>query len=134
MDIASHKEFIKKSYEEYKKIGYIECLAFANEKVYFNKDGFRHLIRKGKDLREIKDQVERLDLLKYAPIILSESKTFDEYNKNKPLHSIGKTNNVNFWSFIRIFNGIKVTLIVRQIKNNNKHFFSIMLKKAQKPQ
>ncbi len=39
---SDQKDLIKRHYEEYKKIGYIECPAFGNEKIYFKKKGFRH--------------------------------------------------------------------------------------------
>lgn len=126
MDVENHKKFIKNSYEEYKKIRYVECPAFANEKVYFNQDGFRHLIRKGKKLREIKDQVKRLNLLKYVSKVISESKKFKDYNKNKPINPSEVHNEANFWSLIKIHDNIKIIVIVRQIKDNNKHFFSVM--------
>ena len=47
------KEFIKKAKKEYKKIGHVECPAFRGEKVYFNNDGFNHLVRKGAFVRPL---------------------------------------------------------------------------------
>ncbi len=133
MYLESHRNFIKKCYEEYKKIGYVKCPAFGYEKVYFNRHGFRHLIRKGKKFREINEQIERLNLLKYASMVIDSSKHFKDYNKNKMLAIKDQDESADFWSFIKIHNNVKIIAVVRQIKNGPKHFFSIMYKKHKRP-
>ncbi|MES3031276.1 MAG: hypothetical protein V4697_02580 [Patescibacteria group bacterium] len=120
MDIERHKQFIKKHYAEYKKIGHVECPAFDGEKVYFNRHGFRHLVRKGHYLRDIEEQIERLQLLVHAPSVVGSSKKFRDFNKNK------SEGNANFWSFIQTHQDIKIIVVVRQMKGGTKHFFSIM--------
>lgn len=115
-----HKDLIKKAKEEYRKIGYVECPAFDNEKVYFNRHGFRHLIRKGKKLREIDEQIERIKLLKYAQLIIENSYEFKDFNKNN------FRDTADFWSLVYYINKTKITVIIRQIKGGHKHFFSIM--------
>ncbi len=115
-----HKKLIKKARDEYRKIGYVECPAFDGEKVYFNRYGFRHLIRKGKKLREIDEQLERLALLKHAEAIIRNSRNFKDFNKN----NIGES--ADFWSLVHYINKTKITVIIRQIKGGHKHFFSIM--------
>ncbi len=121
MNFESHKKFIKESHEEYKKIGYVVCPAFNNERIYFNKKGFRHLIWKGTKLRDVSDQVKRITFLKYAPRILSSSYSFKDFDKNKYDNP-----SVHFWSFIKIINSIKIVVLIRQVKDGPKHFYSIM--------
>jgi hypothetical protein len=124
MDIKSHKELIHKYYEEYKQIGYVECPAFDHEKIYFLKRGFRHLIWKGVKLRSLDEQIDRLGLLKYAPIIIRTSKYYKDFNKNEISRS--EEMSVNFWSFLQIHNGIEIIVLIRQINDKPKHFFSVM--------
>jgi hypothetical protein len=128
MYLHSHKEFVKKVYEEYKKIGYVECPAFPNEKIYFNQNGFRHLLRKGKKLREISAQVERLNLLKYVAKIINTSQSYVDYNKNKKDNPLDQTKTSDFWSFKQRHDGLEIIVIIRQAKRGYKHFFSVMQK------
>ncbi len=129
MDFRNHKDFIKIYYIKYKKIGYVKCPAFNYEKVYFNKHGFRHIIRKGKKFREISEQIERLNLLKYAPIIIASSKNIKDYNKNSTsANNKDQYKTADFWSFLQIHDDIKIIVVIRQVKDGPKHFFSIMRK------
>jgi hypothetical protein len=121
-----HRLLIKKAKKEYKKIGFVKCPAFNNERVYFTRHGFHHLIRKGKRLRKIDEQIKRLGLLKYAPLIISSSKGFKDFNKNKELNNEKIKKSADFWSLSQIFNKIEIIVVIRQIKGSNKHFFSIM--------
>jgi len=122
-----HKEFIKNSKKEYGKIGYVECPAFNNEKVIFNNSGFNHLIRKGNELRPISVQIHRINLtIKYTKDILKSSKKYTTYlkNTNENFHI------AYFWSFISKYDGLNIKIVVRQLENGPKHFFSIHLKSA----
>lgn len=125
MDIDSHKKLIKEYYEAYKKIGYIECPAFNYERIYFLKRGFRHLIWKGTNLRDISDQIERLNLLQYVPNILKSIKSSKDLNENHIFNPIGNTK-VNFWSISYKNNQLQITVVIRQINDGPKHFFSVM--------
>jgi len=124
----NHKLFIKKAKEEYKKIGHVECPAFDNKKVIFNNYGFNHLIRKGQELRPIEIQIERINLTKkYATQILKSS-----YNYMTYLKDVDKDNHTAyFWSFISKKDGLNIRVVVRQLENGPKHFFSIHIKRAQ---
>lgn len=124
MEYVDHTKFIHTRYEEYKKIGCVECPAFNNEKIYFLKRGFRHLIWKGVKLRTVDEQIERINLLKYVPFILKTSKFFKDFNKNNIENNKGIK--IDFWSFSQIHNGIEIIVLVRQINNKTKHFFSVM--------
>lgn len=116
-----HKKLIKEAKDEYRKIGYVECPAFDNEKVHFNKHGFNHFIRKSGVLRTLPEQIRRLNLLNTLTQIISSSNDYQEYeklyNKNPP---------AQFWSFIRRSDGGFIKIVIRQIGDGNKHFFSVM--------
>jgi hypothetical protein len=124
MDNTKHKDLIKKYYNEYKKIGHIECPAFGNEKVYFNKKGFRHLIYKNNDRRSDYEYIRRLGLIKYSSNIVKNSMKYTELRK-----MILNEDNVYFWSLEKIIDNVNIILIIRQINNKPKHFFSIMYKR-----
>ena len=124
MEYKEYREFVKESYESYKKIEYVECPAFNCEKVFFLKRGFRHLIWKGTKLRSIEEQMERLSLLKYADVIIKTSQNFKDFNKNKILYK--SNSKIDFWSFNKVLNNDEIIVVVRQIQGNPKHFFSIM--------
>ena len=96
------QEFIKNGHEQYKKLGYVECPAFRGEKVYFNKHGLRHLVRKEKKIRSIYEQVRRFRLLPSAPFILEKQ---NQFQSNKIMLAGGKV--LYFWVFCKTINSIK---------------------------
>lgn len=121
MSIRNWKKYIKKSKKDYKSIGYVECPAFSNDKIYFNKHGFRHLLRKGQDVRPISEQVRRLNLLGKVPKILKVSEYYLDYRVVK---------DAQFWSISQKHGKNRsIIIIIRQIKNGPKHFFSVMDKR-----
>jgi hypothetical protein len=128
----------KEARKIYNKIGRVWCPAL-NDYVSFNSVGFRHLIWKGKEYRSPRQQHKRLALLSYAPAIILNAKTPDtrrvkmEYTKIKWRHE-KKTilSNVTFWAFKAEADGKPVRIIVRQIGNGHKHFFSVFQERKQK--
>lgn len=122
MNLEEHKELIKKHYEEYKKIGYVECPAFDGEKVYFNKHGFGHLIRKGKVPRTRSEQIKRINLIPNVILILRKVNkihkcTLNEIDGHPAL----------FWPFDIFIGSVKTRIIVRQLGyHGRKHFYSVM--------
>jgi len=116
-----HREFIKSARQKYKKIGYVECPVFGGEKIYFTKHGFNHLLRKGRILRSINEQIRRLKLLQYVVKIIEGSRVFESYRKAQKLNSI-----VHFWSFKKIIAGKTIFVVICQTNNKPKTFLSIM--------
>jgi hypothetical protein len=102
--------FTQKAWVEYKKIGYVLCPAFDNEPVYFDRHGFRHILRKGRKKRSYNEQVKRLYLVKEAVEILKTSETFSEWNVSFLIKPIAC-----FW----------IKVLVRQFERSRKHFFSV---------
>ena len=107
----------------YKEIGNVQCPILNNEIIYFSDIGFRHLVYKGKWRRKIRDQIRRFRILRYAKDVVRLSTKYTY--KNIPT----ETRIVHFWSIRTTFDGFIIIMIIRQIDNGRKHFFSIMDKK-----
>lgn len=115
------KQIISKYKTFYKSIVRIKCPYFNNEYVFFNMKGFDHLLRKGGKTRPFYDQLKRLTLLVYCKQILA-----GEYTYVKFRFVTKEGGFACFWAFSNTsVNGLKMRLIVRQINNRQKHFFSI---------
>jgi len=121
MTDSSWKEFIKKSKAKYRTIGRVPCPAFDGEFVYFNKYGWNHLLRKGKNARDRFEQLKRINLMLISPFIIANSKQISEYRTNS-IESVQG----HFWSFRMNINGDHLRVVVRQLNNGPKHFFSVM--------
>ncbi len=115
------RDYVNKKHAEYKELGHIECPAFPGEKIYFTWAGFNHLIRKERKYRDKSEQIRRITIFQFAPGILKRSSEFVTYftDQNKQ----GKV--TQFWSFEGRVNGIRMTVIIRQVAAHPKHFFSI---------
>lgn len=126
-----NKVFKKEILRDYKCVGPLACPALDNELIYFTKDGFNHLIRKGRKLREQYEQHERLALFQYVPSIIESSRMYI-------LHRVHSKNSINkssaqFWSLENKIQGEVVVVIIRQINSGTKHFFSVFYKKHTNP-
>ena len=110
----------------YKKIGEVVCPILDNEKIHFNATGFGHLIRKLK-IRSRNEQKRRFRLIPFAKRLLLESTTIEDYRENKKKGKIVKE-----WALINTFGIVTIKLIIRQVGNGNKHFYSIMQKDTKK--
>lgn len=118
-----HEDFIKEAKEKYKNIRKIKCLAFGDEYIYFKREGFNHLLRKGDSYRDVFEQRERLLLIDLIAPLLTSQKTYFSYRK-----SVKSESTAHFWEFIGSYNDKIVAVIIRQINNNSKHFFSVFYK------
>ena len=117
---TNHESLIQEAWVEYKKIGNISCPAFDNEPIYFDRHGFRHILRKGRKKRSHNEQVRRLNLVKEAVKILETCETFSEWNVSFLIKPIAC-----FWSFIVKRKKSKIKVLVRQFERSRKHFFSV---------
>lgn len=121
MNNKNHIVSIRNAKIEYNKIKYVESLALNGEKIYFNKYGFNHLIRKQKDLRSKDEQIRRLKLLSLVHRILISSSKIDNYRMN-----IVDGYPASFWSIKGYVEDKEVKVIIRQLGKGRKHFFSVM--------
>jgi hypothetical protein len=115
-----YKVLIKKAKEIYKGIKCIECPALNNEKIFFNRKGFQHLLYKKGDRRNKSDQINRLILIQDVVDIVRESQKYNELRDN---------GDIKFWSLVSIKNGMCITVVICQKGTGVKYFLSVMAKK-----
>ncbi len=122
---------------EYEKIRKVYC-PFFKESVHFNSKGLEHLIfKKWNKTRLIQDQFTRFKYLKYAPLIIENSKTlqgikevsaFERIKRNSKWHQVLKQ--VTYYEFIAIVDipnsKVRLKVIVKQVEDNERYFFSII--------
>ncbi len=117
------QEYIEKEKEKYKKLGHAECPAFEHEKIYFNRHGLRHLMRKNGIPRPILEQRRKFKLMQYVP---------DALKKVTKIARGATSGDIHFWSLTQKGQELILIIIVRQIKNGPKHFYSVMGKRLPK--
>ena len=115
----------------YKKIGRVLCPAL-NEYVIFNNKGFNHLIRKLKR-RSRTEQRKRFLLLPFAERIILNPKAKIEYRSQSKKLKIKQGKNkvlqnsiIQEWGFEEVIANLKIKVVIRQINNGQKFFYSIM--------
>jgi hypothetical protein len=118
-----YEEIEPKAKEFYKTIGSVWCPPL-NDHIVFNRQGFHHLIVSKNTPRPKSERKRRFALLPYAQDILKNPDTVIPQNP-KDIRSL----KVNFWIFSKKIDGVDIKIIVRQIGNGKKHFFSIYGKK-----
>lgn len=114
-------EELKEFRNQYQKIGYMYCLALNNEKIYFNKHGLIHLIVKGRFPRKSEDITRRIKIFTFSKEIIQKEKEISEYRMTSKGSSIG-----HFWTLKSKVNGKIIKVVIRQLNNGRKHFFSVM--------
>ena len=121
MEDEYYKEFIRKSKDYYKNIGYIECPAFNNERIYLTNRGFNHLIKKDRKYRSKVEQIRRLVLIPYIVDILKNNSNYNTYRITNRENSIA-----SFWSFKKKIDNRIIIVVVCQINKEPKIFISVM--------
>jgi len=121
----------KKAEIIYKKIGRVWCPAL-NSYIAFTNDGLRHLIRKGGRRRSPHELKRRLSFLPYAKEIMEDVSAVAIYEKRNGVHLTKRHNttivaqeHTDFWAITKIYKHIAITVVIRQTKTKEKHFFSI---------
>jgi len=127
----SYAEAKRKAKAFYKTIGRVFCPALGNY-VVFNSIGFQHLMRKRGKRRLENEQKRRFALLRDALCILTNPKVIIIHTTKIETHlqkwrgkKMNQVTRANFWALKEIKNHRTTTLLVRQLENGNKHFFSI---------
>lgn len=117
----------------YDAVGSAHCLYFK-EKIAFNAKGIRHLkFKSDQQARPRQDQYARLKLLPLAPRVLECSGTVQGIWHTKQFE-LEKTNSrwqrmlrtVTFFEFVAVLDGVRVRVIVKQVEQGEKYFWSIM--------
>jgi hypothetical protein len=119
----------------YKGVGSIRCPALGHECVHFTSEGFNHLIYKAgkKHPRNPLVQIMRFDLLPKAKLLLAQTTTFQEYEEEYryvPANRHGTYHRENtlvrLWGFVAIINKFRLKVVVQQVGNGNKQFYSVI--------
>lgn len=127
------KEVKKKGEELYKSLGEVYCPYFKG-KVLFSSSGLEHLKFKRREKTRLEqDQYMRFKLIHLAPEIIKLSHTVQEalkINKFERVRSHNRTDivlkNVSYYKFIALIKRDRVKVIVKQIENGEKFFWSII--------
>ena len=118
--------FREKARLQYFKIKKVKCPAFAKEPVIFNAKGFNHIFYKGaRSERDFKDIQTRVRLLDRAVILLKKSGVVQEENEYRA-ESKGKIKEFKFWAFEGVIEDRRIKVVVRQIGEGRKHFWSVI--------
>ena len=128
----SYRDIFIETKNFYSAIGVLLCPALENQPVHFNSIGFTHLMRKGKDLRPINDQMRRFVLLHYAPKVIQYGKKIGYRIFQKKIvvksHKSKKEKmvTIQFWTLSLYIDSKQVKVIIIQEGNGQKNFLSIM--------
>lgn len=133
-DISNYEKIKEDALNFYGMIGQIRCPALKNDIVHFNSVGFNHLVYKKANCERSKiDQITKFKLLAKAKIIIEISTTHQEYDeslkeitKKKYKKKIKETAMIYYWGFVAIINGYRIKVVVRQVGNGKKHFYSVI--------
>lgn len=133
-DLSSYEKLKSDAQNFYNNISSAFSPAF-NQNVYFNSEGFNHIIFKSsRSERERSSQVLRFKLLHLAVKLVKLSTThqeFEETLKEFEIKShkkrIRKSKAVRYWGVIAIIDSRKIKVILRQIGDGGgMHFWSIV--------
>jgi hypothetical protein len=116
----SYENRRKRARQFYKHLKPIPAPSLGDELVVFNSKGFRHLIRKSR-IRSKREQIKRFLLLFYVPRILANPKVTVTRRKIIKGRIITR-----YWALGEIIQGRKIIVVIRQINQGVKHFYSVM--------
>lgn len=133
-DISNYDKLREDAHNFYSKLGAIRSPALNNELVHFTAEGFNHLIYKGKRRGRTKnDQITKFKLLPRAKTVIEASTTYQEYDeglttirKKRFKRVSNETVTVRYWGFVAIIQSFRVKVIVRQVDDGQRHFWSVI--------
>ncbi len=117
----------------YSNIKEVHC-PYLKSDVFFNAKGLEHLKFKSRNHARLqKDQYVRLRLISLAPEILKLSHTVQGVQEAKSfelekMHSRWERilRNVTYYEFIAVIRRVRIRVIVKQVENGPKYFWSII--------
>lgn len=133
-DISNYETLKEDARKFYSEINSVFAPAF-NEKVYFNSEGFNHIVFKSsRTERERSSQILRFKLLPLAVKLIKQSTTYQEFEETLKEFEIksfkqktSQSKPVKYWGIIAIIDGRKIKVIIRKIGDNgNSHFWSVV--------
>lgn len=131
--LENFEEVRIKGEDFYKTLEDIYCPYFK-EKVSFSAQGLEHLkFKQPRKARPQQDQYMRLKLIHLAPVVLKlsatlqgiwETKNFERVRIHSRTDTILKT--VTYYEFVAVIEKIRVKIVIKQIDNGEKFFWSII--------
>ncbi|MEK7080707.1 MAG: hypothetical protein AAB925_02675 [Patescibacteria group bacterium] len=128
-----YKKAKQQAKQIYSKIGRIKCSALGDEYVFFTSAGFDHLLRKGRIPRTRNEQKRRFTLLPYVEEIIKNPTAKIIYRKTEIKERVNRHGEkiliesiAHFWTLKKKVGDCIIKIVVRQLENKNKHFFSVM--------
>lgn len=122
----------ERAQEIYKKIGSVKCPALGSH-VAFSRSGLNHIIRKGRIPRTRNEQKRRFTLLPYVENIVKNPTAVILYKKeiikervNRHGEKVLMESVAHFWTFVEKIEDCTIKVVIRQLNNKAKHFFSVM--------
>ncbi len=133
LDLENFEEIKTSGESFYKSIEDVYCPYFK-EKISFNSQGLEHLKFKQRDVARLKqDQYMRFKLINLAPEIIKisssiqgiwETKKFEHVKTKSKWKYVLK--NVTYYEFIAVINRNRARIIIKQIEDGKKIFWSII--------
>src|SRR3989338_432410 len=124
MQDKENQTFIDEAKRIYYQVSSTICPAFGGQVVVFNYHGFYHLMFKHGKPRSLSDRMRRMRLFERVIPILKTAQTFSKYYSGPNRNNASSF--IHSWTFTRFENKKRIRIIIRQIDNGNKHFFSVM--------
>lgn len=114
-----YKNKIKDIFDKTKTV---KCPAFENEEINFNAKGINHLLfKRDRSQRDSKRIETNVRLLPSAIYLLQNATFWQEESEYKKEGKVYK-----FWAFEAVVNKRRIKVIVRQVGNSKKHFWSVI--------
>lgn len=133
LDLENFDEVKIKGEDLYKTFSEVMSPYFGG-KIYFNSEGMEHLkFKRQRKARPRQDQYMRFRLLHLAPLILEtsstlqgicETKNFERVRTNSRTEMVLKC--VTYFEFVAVIEKVRVKIIVKQIENGKRIFWSII--------
>lgn len=131
-DFEKLKAMVRHDYDDTHEV----YCPYLGESVKFSAAGFEHLLFKGSSKvkeRSRPEQAIRLKLFRLAPELLRITKTLQEFHRenqfvivkmNKRKEKVMKA--IQYWGFVAILHERKIKVIVKQVGEGNKYFWSVI--------
>lgn len=117
----------------FKSITSVKCPYFNNDPVYFNSEGFEHIIfKEWNKTRSKTEQYTRFRLLPLGVTVIKRSGTLQEFDERKIFvrrkskdgwNKILKL--VKYYVFVSIIGDLRLKVVVKEIEGGQKNFWSI---------
>jgi hypothetical protein len=133
IDVSDYTKAREDTLRYYHTVGRLFCPAFHAD-VFFTSEGFNHLVYKSGRIERLKEsQMMKFRLLPRAVDLVKLTTTYQEYDEHLQEFEVKRFKKrvresklVRYWGLIAIIRDFKIKVIVRQVGDGHKHFWSII--------